>query len=218
LTELPSVNYNGIEYKELKEGAKIMFKVPIGEIGFKNVRGEDDTSILNLHLQTGFDGLTKTSLYLSMYRLVCANGMKAYRTEFQVSFKNTSNNLGKISSLCLDVLKTVNQTKDLEALIHRLNSVKINEDMKQSFLLKTLGFNEKMREEMSTKASNILDNVLNSMELEFNRTGATVWGLVNGITHYTNHIQNAKNIDSHLFVDGGLKLNDKAQKVALELA
>jgi hypothetical protein len=211
-----SFNLHELKYKELKGGAKIMFEVPIGTIGFKNLKGQMDESTVKLHIQTGFDGLTKTSLYLSIYRLVCSNGMKAWKTEFESSFKNTVGNVGKAISLCNDVNKAVAQSKDLNELIQRCNKVEVNEAIKQDFLLKTLGYNDSKREELSTKAKNILDDVLTSMELEFSRTGANVWGLVNGITHYTNHTQSQRSdLDSHIFVDGGAKLNEKAQKFAL---
>jgi hypothetical protein len=207
-----------LEYKELKGGAKVFFKVPFGKIQFTNKRGEPDESILNLHLQTGFDGLTKTTLYLSMYRLICSNGMKGFATEFALSYKNTKNNAGRVHSITMEVGKAMSQSKNLNELVERCNAVSINTKLQEEFIKQVLGYNNAMRQELSTKATNILDNLMESMELEFSRTGETVWGLVNGVTYFTNHVQSKRgDTDSHIYVDNGLKMNDKAQKAALAL-
>jgi hypothetical protein len=84
--------------------------------------------------------------------------------------------------------------------------------------MKTIGYNEAIRSELGTAKQNILNNVQESIALEFSRTGSTLWGLVNGITHYTNHVARTDDRNDYLLVGGGLKLNDTAQKVALEMA
>ena len=55
-----------------------------------------------------------------------------------------------------------------------------------------------------------------SIELEIGRTGATLFGLYNGLTHYANHEINTKDKDS-VFSGVGSKLIAKAEKVMLEL-
>ncbi len=206
-----------VKYIELKGGSKILFEAPIKTIGFKNLKGEQDEMIVKINLATGFDGLTKTSLFISCYRMVCANGMKAWRTEFAASFKNTQNNIGKVSSLCDDVAKATDQINDFEAYLRKLDKVQVNQAKVDEFLLKTLEYNQSMYSELHGRKKAILDNVQESIALEFSRTGSTLWGLVNGITHYTNHVANTDDRNDYLLVGGGLKLNDKAQKVALEM-
>jgi hypothetical protein len=207
-----------VKYMELKGGSKIVFEAPIKTIGFKNLKGEQDEMIVKINLATGFDGLTKTSLFISCYRMVCANGMKAWRTEFAASFKNTKNNIGKASSLCYDVAKATDQINDFEAYLRKLDKVQVNQAKVDEFLLKTLEYNQSMYSELHGSKKAILDNVQESIALEFSRTGSTLWGLVNGITHYTNHVAKADDRNDYLLVGAGLKLNDKAQKVALEMA
>jgi hypothetical protein len=207
-----------VKYLELKGGKKIVFEAPIKTIGFKNLKGEQDEMIVKINLATGFDGLTKTSLFISCYRMVCANGMKAWRTEFAVSFKNTKGNVGKASSLCYDIAKATDQINDFEAYIQQLNRTSVDKARVEEFLFKTIGYNEAIRSELGTAKQNILNAVQESIELEFSRTGSTLWGLVNGITHYTNHVARTDDRNDYLLVGGGLKLNDLAQKVALEMA
>lgn len=206
-----------VKYLELKGGKKIVFEAPIKTIGFKNLKGENDEMIVKINLATGFDGLTKTSLFISCYRMVCENGMKAWRTEFAVSFKNTKGNVGKAASLCYDIAKATDQINDFEAYLRKLDKVQVNQAKVDEFLFKTIGYNEAIRAELGTAKQNTLDAVQESIALEFRRTGSTLWGLVNGITHYTNHVARADDRNDYLLVGGGLKLNDTAQKVALEM-
>lgn len=207
-----------VKYLELKGGKKIVFEAPIKTIGFKNLKGEQDEMIVKINLATGFDGLTKTSLFISCFRMVCTNGMKAWRTEFAVSFKNTKGNVGKASSLCYDIAKATDQINDFEAYIKKLDRAQVDQAKVDEFLFKTIGYNEAIRSELGTAKKNILDAVQESIALEFSRTGSTLWGLVNGITHYTNHVARTDDRNDYLLVGGGLKLNDLAQKVALEMA
>lgn len=207
-----------VKYMELKGGRKIVFEAPIKTIGFKNMKGEQDEMIVKVNLATGFDGLTKTSLFISCFRMVCSNGMKAWRTEFAVSFKNTKGNVGKASSLCYDIARATDQIDDFESYIKKLNSVQVDTKKVDEFILKTLGYNEALRSELNTAKKNILDAVQESVAIEFGRTGSTLWGLVNGITHYTNHVAKATDRNDYLLVGNGLKLNDNAQKIALEMA
>lgn len=207
-----------VKYLELKGGSKIVFEAPFKTIGFKNLKGKNDEMIVKLNLATGFDGLTKTSLFISCYRMVCANGMKAWRTEFAVSFKNTKGNVGKASSLCHDIAKATDQINDFEAYIQQLNRTSVDKAKVEEFLFKTLGYNQALYSELHGTKKIILDNVQESIELEFSRTGSTLWGLVNGITHYTNHVAKADDRNDYLLVGAGLKLNNEAQKVALEMA
>ena len=207
-----------VKYLELKGGRKVVFEAPIKTMGFTNLRGQEDEMIVKINLSTGFDGLTKTSLFISCYRMVCANGMKAWKTEFAVAFKNTQGNVGKASSLCQDIAKATDQINDFEAYIKKLNSAEVDQAKVDDFLFRTMGFNEKMYSELGTRKQNILSAVQESIALEFGRTGSTLWGLVNGITHYTNHVASTNDRNDYLLTGGGLKLNDLAQKVAYEMA
>lgn len=207
-----------VKYLELKGGRKVVFEAPIKTMGFTNLRGQEDEMIVKINLSTGFDGLTKTSLFISCYRMVCANGMKAWKTEFAVSFKNTQGNVGKASSLCQDIAKATDQANDFEAYIKKLNSTEVNQAKVEDFLMKTLGYNQALYSELHGTKKAILSNVQESIALEFGRTGSTLWGLVNGITHYTNHVANTTDRNDYLLTGGGLKLNDLAQKVAYEMA
>jgi len=207
-----------VEYNTLKGDRKIIFKAPVKTMGFKNMQGKSDESIVYLNVQTGYDGKTSTTLYLSMYRMICENGMKGWATEFESKFKNTKNNVGRVNVLCDDVTKALMQVDTLEQGIKHLNTIEVKQNQIDEYLKKVVGYNQKDFNELNTNKRNILNAINSSIAIEFDRTGSTLWGLVNGITHYTNHVANTKNRLDYLFNDSGMKLNDKAQNVAFAMA
>lgn len=212
-----AMDLSKLKYTEMKDGKKIRFSVPVATVGFKNLQGKFDESIVTLNLQTGFDGLTKTSLYLSTYRMICSNGMKASVTEFQASFKNTKGNNGKAASLISDVNKQLENVTTLEEMYLAMNKAKVTDADVKKYIELVTGYNLKDKEEFSTRKSNILTQIQNSIELEFSRTGKTAFGLFNGITHYTNHSASGSDNEDYIFVDAGVKMNDNALKFALSL-
>lgn len=208
-----NVDFEALKYSELKGGAKVLFSSPYKTISFKNMRGIQDESIISINLQTGYDGLTKTSLFLSLFRLVCSNGMKANRTEFTASFKNTAGNKGRINNICTDVTKSLNMFSELEQLLLHLNSVPVTQLAVKNFLQELTGIDINKAAEESTRSLNIYNDLLQSIEKEFSRTGASAWGLLNGVTYYTNHVAKADNRQDFLLVDKGETLNRKAQEL-----
>ena len=205
---------NELQYKELRGGSKIVFEAPIKTLSYKNKRNQQDETILKINLITGFDGMTKTALFVSCYRMVCANGMKAYRTEFNVSYKNTLGNIGKASSMLDDVNKAIEMAKDLEEAILLMDKVQVNPRQVAKFVAMTLGIENKIEAEIGHKMKAIKEQIDYAINLEFERTGTTLNGLLNGITYYTNHLaKHSMSNDEYLLVGSGETLNDKAQSI-----
>ena len=212
-----SVDLEKLEYHEMKGGSKVRFQIPLKSIEFKNARKVGDVTDVSLCIQTGFDGLTKTSLYLYTHRLICTNGAKASNTEFQASFKNTIGNQGKVVGLCNDVSKAVMQLDGLKDLYKALDKVEVNQGIVNEYLKKVADLDIHKSEEWSSRKRNIYDAINESIALEFGRTGATLFGLYNGITHYTNHVVTGHENTDFVFVDNGAKLNDRALSFVSEL-
>lgn len=206
-----------LTFHEMKDGKKVRFSVPVAKVGFKNLRGQFDESIVTLNFQTGFDGLTKTSLYLSTFRMICSNGMKASVTEFQASFKNVKGNQGKAVSLVADINRQLTNVETLNEMYLAMNKVEVNQAIIDKYIESVTGYNLKEKADFSTRKLNILNDINKSIDLEFSRTGATAFGLFNGITHYTNHVASGHTNPDFIYTENGAKMNDKALKLALEL-
>ncbi len=212
-----SVDLSKMTYHEMKGGSKVRFQIPLKTIEFQNARKVGDVTDVSLCVQTGFDGLTKTSLYLYTHRLICTNGAKASNTEFQASFKNTTGNQGKIVGLCNDVSKAVQQLDGLKELYKSLDKVQVDQQIVNEYLKKVAGLDIHKSEEWTKQKQSTYDAINESIALEFDRTGSTLFGLYNGITHYTNHVANTNSREDYILVDSGSKLNDKALAFVSEL-
>ena len=204
-----------LNYFEMKEGKKIRFSIPIAKVSFKNIRGAEDTTNVILNVQTGFDGNTATSLYLETYRLICTNGMKKTFTEFKAKFRNTNGNEGKIAGMLNDVTKCVGQVEKLEELYLKLNKVKVNQVAVDKYIQSVFGYDLKKYAELGKASIDIIDKVKECIEWEFKNTGASAFGLFNGITHYTNHFAKGHENSDYLFTEQGARTNDKALKEIL---
>lgn len=204
-----NIDISKMEYKEMKGGSKIKFVTPFKTVSFKNIRGVLDESEISITLQTGYDGNTKTSLFLSIFRLICTNGMKANATEFTTAFKNTAGNSHKINNLCSDVARSLNMYNDLESIILSLNGQEVKKKEVNTFLTQLTDINP-TAPDTSTRSKNIYNDLLSSIDIEFNRTGASKWGLLNGVTYYTNHVATTEAREDYVFLEKGATLNNKA--------
>jgi hypothetical protein len=212
------ISLSGLRYTTMKDDRKIKFTIPVKKITFMNALGVEDTTTVNLTLQTGFDGWTSTVIYASTYRLICANGMKAIQTEFSSTFKNVKGNVGKVQAITEDVVRFIASMKDYEDNLVKLNDTKVSKVQIDRVLNKVFGMNRKDYLTWSSRKQNNFDAINKSVGLEIERTGQTAFGLMNGITHYTNHVASTKNREDYLFVDSGLEYNTKAQKEVYKIA
>lgn len=230
LVDNTQADLSKLRYHEMKGGAKIRFEIPIKTIGFTNLAGQQDENIISLNIQTGFDGSTATSLYLSLYRMVCRNGMKANVTEFKTSFKNTLGNVGKIQLLCDDVSKAMDKSGNLVELMDRLDRVEITTKRKNEFIEKVLGIKLADKDSLSAHKRNILQSLEESIAKEISLSGGNLWGLVNGVTRYTNHGvktfdankmtegEHRNIVNQYVYTETGAKLNDLALRTAMAMA
>jgi hypothetical protein len=71
-----------------------------------------------------------------------------------------------------------------------------------------------------TRRMTILETLETAIALEFERTGITAFGLLQGATYYTNHLANSsKKISNDEYIRNfqGAKTNDKAQELVFAM-
>lgn len=207
-----------LQYHELKEGRKIRFSIPLADTKFKNSANVGDVLKKDLVIQTGYDGFTATSFMIETEVLKCSNGMTALGTEAAVKFKNTKNNVGKISIACEDIAKMITKAEDFGELMKQYDKTKVTAKDVDAFLKATLGYNRKERAELGKVKTERLDELMNALEIEMSRNGKTAWGLLNGFTYATNHLWTSKEAQLDYLTNGaGLRNNNKAQKFLNQL-
>ena len=62
----------------------------------------------------------------------------------------------------------------------------------------------------------MLEKVNTARSTEIDLEGATLWGLFNGITRYTNHCSNTKNKEEYIMTGGGYQTNLVAYETIME--
>ena len=205
-----------LKYTEIKSGEIVRFSIDLEPISYVNLRKQQDVTIPTLNLQIGLNGKVPTSMFLTTLRLVCTNGAKKSFTEFQTSFKNVKGNQGKIVGMFNDVVRCMQEVGKVSELYQIMNKVEINQDAVNTYLKRVADIDMAKYGEYTKQKQNTIDLINNSIELEIGRTGATLFGFYNGITHYANHSINTKDADS-IITGVGSKMILKAEKLMLEL-
>lgn len=214
-------------------GAKIDFRVRMHPISFKNDKGLNDVTNMELSFSTSYDGSKSNRISLYTERLICTNGMTALKLEGELKGRNTLGGKTKILSYAKEVAEIVNGATEFKNKMIALDKIKLSKKQVEAFKKSLLGYNleslnaETKKAEIDNKPLpnnsrklTILENISSSIALEFSRTGETAFGLLQGITHYTNHVANtSKTIsnDEYIRFHQGAKTNDKAQEILFAL-
>jgi hypothetical protein len=206
-----------LRYNEVKGGEIVRFSIDLEPISYINLRKQEDVTIPTLNLQIGLNGKVPTSMFLTTLRLVCTNGAKKSFTEFQTSFKNVKGNQGKIVGMFNDVVRCMDEVSHVKELYQIMNKVEINQDAVNTYLKRVCDIDMAKYGDYTKQKQNTIDLINQSIELEIGRTGATLFGFYNGITHYANHSINTKDTDS-IITGVGSKMILKAENLMLELA
>jgi len=218
LIESGKFDLNTLKVLELKGGSKIRFTISAEPISFKNKAKKVDDIETRIVLETGFDGRTKTSLSIETLRLVCTNGMTVKDSVSTLAIKNTLGNKGKIIIATNSILRYSQSVRDYKEQLLKFDATAVSSKDVDMFITNLLGYSPKDRASLEKRQILRLDAFQESLNLEFSRTGATVWGLLNGATHYTNHVA-SKDKDSYEYVTvgSGKAFNDKSQALAVSL-
>jgi hypothetical protein len=212
------LDLQSLKYSEVQGGKRVRFSIDLEPTVFKNKAEVGDVVSNKLILQTGFDGYTATTFQIETEVLKCTNGMVAKDSSANVKFKNTQGNIGKISIVCDDIAQMVESSKDFSKLLLSYDKTSIDNKTVDAFCKATIGYSRKDKNELGKVKLARLDELMNSIDLELSRNGKTAWGLLNGLTHATNHVwsNNETRLD-YLTVGAGLRTNNKAQKFLNEL-
>jgi hypothetical protein len=206
-----------MRYTEVKSGEIVRFSIDLEPISYVNLRKQEDVTIPTLNLQIGLNGKVPTSMFLTTLRLVCTNGAKKSFTEFATSFKNVKGNQGKIVGMFNDVVRCMGEVDKVSELYQVMNKVEINQDSVNTYLKRIANIDMAKYGEYNKQKQATIDLINNSIELEIGRTGATLFGFYNGITHYANHSINTKDTDS-IITGVGSRMINKVENLMLELA
>lgn len=101
-----------------------------------------------------------------------------------------------------------NKINGIYSRAKEMKEKKVTSKIVNDFTLEILGL--KKEEKLSTRASNNVDRLLESIESEMYDVGDNVWGLFNGATHYTTHQMNHRKPVFGNVLNAPKQVNDRA--------
>ena len=213
-----------LAFKTWGNGAKIEFSVKMYPISFKNNKGLQDITNMQMTFSTSYDGSKANRIGIFTERLVCLNGMTALKLEGELKGKNTITGKNKILSYANEVANIFNGANDFREKMIALDKVAMNNVKIEEFKKQLLGFNQATllasENKSEARKQTMLDTFDKALNIEFERCGKTAFGLLQGATYYTNHLSNnSKKIDNDYYIrfGTGAKINDKAQELLFAL-
>lgn len=218
-----NLDLESLKFKEFDGGKKIEFSIGLPDLGFTNSAGNYDETANRMTFSTSYDGSKSNAISLYTFRQICTNGMMGWGMQNLLKGKNTVGGREKILSYCNELNALILEVKAHNDRMRMMDKKEMTVFDVQKFILDLQGYNRKSlagSDKAETKKLNILDKLEEAIAVEFQRTGATAYGLLNGVSYYTNHIANPpKGVSTEEFIrfNNGLKLNDSAQKLTLAM-
>ena len=201
---------------DLKTKPALLEYAKVGDVMNKSIR------LTNTHDGTG-------SLRLALHTVVlsCTNGQTHWVKDRATSIRHTKNMRVMIDQALrgIDIIKKadISLMEQIERMIEiNVTAEQVNTMVKEiggvdTKLVRTVG-EEWISDDYSTKALNRTKSLFDSIRSEMDEKGNTVWGLLNGVTHFTTHKAGRGNTRDASKVFGSLMRTDKtAFDLALEM-
>lgn len=147
-----------------------------------------------LLLTMAHDGSGSVQAMFTPIRVVCNNTLSCAlnSTSNKVAIRHTKNALNR-----LDLAKQVlgiaeRQSTSMEEVFNAFAKVQMNDEDLKSYFRDTFNIQPMEDGKLSTKGSNILENVLKYHEIGIGQEGirGTAWGAFNAVTGYQQNVQN----------------------------
>lgn len=175
----------------------------------------NDTGDKYVDFFTSHDGSIALEVSIMAFRLVCSNGLKAFRKLSTVKVKHTLNM--ELSHIKQELGVIQEQFSIIERLSLKMASQPVSRDKLVS-ILETVGAIPK-ENDRSTRALNIIDEVSrlfdNGKGTNLANTRGTAWGAYNAITEYVDHYRGSNTDKRHesAAVGSGARLKERALEV-----
>jgi hypothetical protein len=203
-----------LNYREQKDGKIISFLITLDTMTFLNRDHKLEEIKFMMKFTTGFGGYSKSKIELFTLRLVCSNGMTIKDSQWSLSAKHTANKNAEVLISIKKLSEVVAQAQKTLLVFQELDKISVSREEIQKFKLDLLKIDDVA--EMSTKKKNQLDRLSSAMDVELSRSGVSAYGLLQGATYYTNHLERSGDFD-YLTVGTGLNLNNRAQELVMAM-
>jgi phage/plasmid-like protein (TIGR03299 family) len=178
-------------------------------------------------LATSHDGSLKTIGKPTQVRVVCGNTLQIALSDSRPSYslKHSSKFTVQQKSEAKRVMgMALEQVQAQAQLAAELAAVTVDHDGWMEFMGKLLGEDavlDARTAELSRVAADIQESTLASPGSNLASARGTLWGVVNGVTHYVDHVARARSDSNRLFsawFGDGERMKNTAVRVAAEMA
>lgn len=186
----------------LQQGKKVYLQTELQEefIGKSGVRRF--ITALNSHNGSSSIGFGSTNVVV-----VCQNTFyKAYKDINK--FRHTASAKDRINLAMQDLRRAIQLDEKLMKNFKVMADTKLSDEIFSRIIDKCFKVDiDKKQSEITTQKINLLSKVNDAIETEINLEGATLWGLFNGVTRFTNHYSNTKNKEEYIMTGSGYQTN-----------
>ncbi len=194
-------------YDEFEGGKKVLAFLECTEpMQIQGYQFQDFMLIGNSH-----DSSTGFFIGNSSKMIRCSNRFSKMFRQLQVN--HTKNHDTKIDQLLRYFETYQKERKQLFVQMERMANVEIDASISEALVQRLTRMNEEERlgtVEMSTRKQNIVNDLWKSIDKETLALGDNLFGLFNGITHYTTHIRQSKETVFGNCLGGLARINDEA--------
>lgn len=202
-------NYSGwdiVGYNEFSGGKKILAYLKNNNLRTLSSGFEFQDYLV---IGNGHDGTTPLFVGTTNIMLRCQNQFsKIIKNKNTKVVYHTKNQEAKIHDLRDFFEAYFLEVEDLYSDYETLSKVKISKEIIDSLVNRLVKVDE-VEEKLSTRKQNLITSINHSIERECNDIGYNLFGLLNGITHYTTHVFKGKNVVGNYFGSAN-KMNNEA--------
>jgi phage/plasmid-like protein (TIGR03299 family) len=200
-------------------GRKVFLQLNTESI--KGIGENNDTIKRYITALNSHDGSSSIAFGNTHETVSCENTFfKAYK-ELEHKIRHTESMHKKIEIALRSVERLVQDDKIVMQSYFDLASKPIDEKIINSLIRELTNVDmlltpQELKENYSTQAVNKANRILQSIEYETSYKGATYWGLLSGITHYTTHIATAPERENGRIESKYFGANQNTDKFAYE--
>lgn len=213
-----ALDLSKLSYTHWDNKRQIEFTLPLDNLSFKNrIGGVEDVKRM-ISFRTGFGGNYRHIIGDYSWRQICSNGMMGWGANSQIKLKHTrENNKKVVREWCTQLKKVIGSIEETNELWKRLDKVEVSQSRVNAFVRKIAEFGKDDKlDTVSSRKLNIYNTIQEAIAEEFAITGASAYGLLQGVTRYTNHYASGSG-DEYIRTMKGFDTNNLAQKLVIDM-
>jgi phage/plasmid-like protein (TIGR03299 family) len=193
----------------LRYGARVFMQARLPKVTIGDSSVERYVTLLNSH-----DGSGKAYAGSTHMNMVCQNMFNRMIKEGGLSsFVHSATIRDRVQAAIRNIKMVQEQDNSIVEHLRRMADITITNEalvFASKGVFKRLGI--ELNDKLTPQRKKVIEDLHTSIGLELGRQGQTLWGLFNGFTHYTNHVQPKRTElqTDNVMVGRGKEMNDAA--------